>query len=99
VWSYEDRENFYSAFISGAQRLPNGHTLICSGAGGRVFEVTPNGETVWNFRNNLGGDVTPPDHAGHAPEYALFRAERYAHDHPGVVALLAAKAATSGDAR
>ena len=99
VWSYEDRENFYSAFISGAQRLPNGHTLICSGAGGRVFEVTPSGETVWNFRNNLGGDVTPPDHAGHAPEHALFRAERYAHDHPGVVALLAAKAATSGAAR
>jgi hypothetical protein len=93
LWSYSSPTDFYSAFISGAQRLRSGHTLICSGAGGRVFEVTPGGETVWNYRCDLGGDVEPPRHAGHAPEHALFRAERYDLEHPGIVALLAAKAA------
>jgi hypothetical protein len=27
----------------------NGNTLICSSVGGRVFEVTPAGETVWEY--------------------------------------------------
>ncbi|QDU86430.1 Arylsulfotransferase (ASST) [Planctomycetes bacterium Pla163] len=88
VWSYADPDHFYSAFISGAERLPNGNTLICSGAGGRVFEVTPAGETVWNYRCDLGGDVTPPDHAGHAPKDSLFRATRYSRTHPGIAAIL-----------
>jgi hypothetical protein len=37
--------------ISGAQRLPNGDTLICSGTSGTVFEVTPDKETVWKYVN------------------------------------------------
>ena len=40
---------FFSIYISGAQRLPNGNTLITDGDGGRVFEVTPSGETVWEY--------------------------------------------------
>jgi hypothetical protein len=89
VWSYSDPERFFSAFVSGAQRLPNGNTLICSGAGGRIFEVTRAGEIVWDYANPFGGDVTPPEHAGKAPPLALFRATRLARDHPGVLALLA----------
>ena len=37
--------------ISGAQRLPNGNTLICSGINGTVFEVTPEKEMVWKYVN------------------------------------------------
>jgi hypothetical protein len=88
-WSYSAPETFFSAFISGAQRLANGNTLICSGASGRVFEITPDKRIVWEFRNPLGGEVEPPDHAGNAPPLALFRATRYAADHAGVRALLA----------
>ena len=40
---------FFSAFISGATRLPNGNTLICEGACGRVFEVTTEGDIVWEY--------------------------------------------------
>ncbi len=40
---------FYSRPWSSAQRLPNGNTLICEGAGGRLFEVTPEPEIVWEF--------------------------------------------------
>jgi len=39
----------YSSFISSAQRLPNGNTLITEGACGRIFEVTPKYEIVWEY--------------------------------------------------
>lgn len=42
---------FFSNFISSAQRQPNGNTLICEGANGRIFEVTPTGEIVWEYVN------------------------------------------------
>ena len=94
VWSYQDPDAFYSAFISGCQRLANGHTLICSGAAGRAFEITPAGKIVWDYYNPLGGDVTPPDHAGKAPPLALFRAEHVAANHPGLAYLKLAEART-----
>jgi hypothetical protein len=52
-WSYTapNKPEFFAALISGAQRLPNGNTLICSGTNGTVFEVTPEKETVWKFVN------------------------------------------------
>ncbi len=56
VWEYtankagfRDRCKFYSDYISSAQRLPNGNTLITEGAFGRLFEVTPEYETVWEY--------------------------------------------------
>jgi hypothetical protein len=84
AWTYSDKGTFYSPFISGAQRLPNGNTLICSGAQGRVFEVTPERKVVWDFENPLGGDVMAPQNAGQAPPHALFRATRIPADHPGL---------------
>jgi hypothetical protein len=53
VWSYAapKKTDFYAPFISGAQRLSNGNTLICSGTNGTIFEVTPRGETVWKYLN------------------------------------------------
>src|SRR5262245_4432323 len=67
VWSYvaPKKEEFYSSFISGAQRLPNGNTLICSGANGTIFEVTPSKEVVWKYVNPSKGGrplgpVAPP---------------------------------------
>ncbi len=38
-----------SGFISSAQRLPNGNTLITEGADGRIFEVTSEHEIVWEY--------------------------------------------------
>jgi hypothetical protein len=48
VWSYTN-PRFFSTNISGAQRLPNGNTLITAGAGGRMFEVTKEGAIVWEY--------------------------------------------------
>lgn len=53
VWSYTN-PNFFSTNISAAQRLPNGNTLITEGAPGRVFEVTPEREIVWEYMNPPG---------------------------------------------
>ncbi|RMF85231.1 MAG: hypothetical protein D6744_01755, partial [Planctomycetota bacterium] len=62
VWTYvaADRGDFYSSHISGAQRLPNGDTLICSGEQGRLFEVDAGGRIVWEYHNPFGGDARPP---------------------------------------
>lgn len=54
VWEYVKKDGpinnrFYSDRISGAQRLPNGNTLICEGDKGRIFEVTPLNEIVWKY--------------------------------------------------
>lgn len=57
AWSYDGGEGnrFFSSHISGADRLPNGNTLICSGSEGRFFEVTRAGEVVWDLRLPAGG--------------------------------------------
>jgi hypothetical protein len=57
VWSYvaPDKETFFSALISGAQRLPNGNTFICSGNPGILFEVTPSNDVVWRYKHPGAG--------------------------------------------
>lgn len=59
VWSYTapDKTDFFSMLYSGAQRLPNGNTLMCSGVDGTLVEVTPDGEVVWKYVNPLRGDT------------------------------------------
>ena len=84
VWSYSDPGKFLSEFISGAQRLPNGDTLICQGKAGRVFEVTKDGKIVWEYWNPLGGKLEPSKQGGKAPPHALFRAVRIPKSHPGL---------------
>ena len=55
LWSFSE-EGFFSAIMSSAERLPNGNTLIASGAQARVFEVDPLGTTVWEY--DEGGFLT-----------------------------------------
>ena len=53
IWSYtaDPPTSFYASYISGAQRLPNGNTLICDGPKGRFFEITPDYMIVWEYIN------------------------------------------------
>ena len=50
-WEFKEENpvDFYTTYIGGCQRLPNGNTLICEGAMGRLFEVTSKGEVVWEY--------------------------------------------------
>ena len=62
AWQYgaeSGDEFFFSHNISSAQRLPNGNTLITDGANGRVFEVTPEKEIVWDIMCPLKGPQGP----------------------------------------
>jgi hypothetical protein len=66
VWSYAapKKSEFYAFFISGAQRLPNGNTFVCSGPNGTFFEVTPDKEIVWKYVNPVKGGFGPGGFGG-----------------------------------
>ena len=51
IWSYYGKpdDKFSSDARGMSQRLPNGNTLITESNPGRIFEVTPDGTTVWEF--------------------------------------------------
>lgn len=55
VWDYTAVRSglpawtFFSSFVSSTQRLSNGNTLIDEGMNGRIFQVTPGGEIVWEY--------------------------------------------------
>jgi hypothetical protein len=52
-WQYPPQgpgsSRLYSSFVSSAQRLPNGNTLITEGNSGRIIEVTAEQEIVWEY--------------------------------------------------
>ncbi len=45
-----ENDAFFSDFMGAHQLLDNGNRLIVESAAGRVFEVTPAGEVVWDYR-------------------------------------------------
>ena len=51
-----NERKFCSARVSGAQRLENGNTLICEGKQGRIIEVTPEGDIVWEYISPYTGE-------------------------------------------
>ena len=54
-----DYSRFYSPFVSSAQRLPNGNTLITAGATGSIIEVTAQHEVVWEYITPYWGKIVP----------------------------------------
>jgi hypothetical protein len=78
VWEYsmsgQERFLFASHYISSAQRLPNGNTLIDEGADGRLFEVTSAKEIVWEYVNPFF------DVEGGSRTNRVFRAQRVPYD-------------------
>jgi hypothetical protein len=84
VWGYlANNSDMYSPYISGAQRLPNGNTLMCAGEEGNFVEVTVSGEVVWNY-------ISPVTNQGIVTTYkggqnnSVFRISRYGPDYPGL---------------
>lgn len=55
VWRYAgDRARPFDSMLRGsAARLRNGNTLITESDGGRLFEVSPAGEVVWEYLNPI----------------------------------------------
>lgn len=67
VWQYTGADSgrpaytFYSSYISSARRLSNGNTLIAEGMNGRIFQVTPKGEIVWEYISPYFREPRPED--------------------------------------
>ena len=93
VWTYtaETPTDFYSRLMGSAQRLPDGNTLVCESISGNVFQVTPDGKTVWRYAYPMSGN-TPLKQGetaslrwgGLALANAVYRAYWYAPDYPGL---------------
>jgi hypothetical protein len=93
-WIYQGNPDttFYSRNGSGAQRLPNGNTLICEQRNGRFFEVAPDTQIVWTYVNPTvdtmaynQGDTVPFDAKGEDRLNSAGRCPRYAPDYPGLM--------------
>jgi len=87
VWSCLSKspQGFFSHIGSGAQRLPNGNTLICAMTEGHFFEVTADGELVWEYINPVTPDGPVKVLRDSLPmTNAVFRAYRYRSDHPAL---------------
>ncbi|MEQ8315540.1 MAG: aryl-sulfate sulfotransferase [Gammaproteobacteria bacterium] len=77
IWEYTfsgtERFSFYSSYVSNAQRLPNGNTLVNEGMHGRVFELTPEEEIVWEY-------VSPYYSDDEVPSHRIYRAHRVPYE-------------------
>ncbi len=90
VYPNHESEHWLSSAISGAQRQPNGNTLIADGPAGRIFEVTEGGEVVWDYVNpyyDASAEVGTSSRGDPVIPWRVFRAERYPPDHPGLARL------------
>jgi len=77
-------DSFYSATWSGAQRLPNGNTIICSGQQSMLFEVTNSGTIAWKYINPVS--ESGPIIQGIVSETTtLGRVQKYSTDYPGLL--------------
>ncbi len=83
-WEYvgDPPISFYSFHISGAERQPNGNTLVTEGAPGRIFEVTNEKKIVWEYANPHRIPGGAP--FGSGTPNSVFRAHRYTADHPAL---------------
>jgi hypothetical protein len=88
-WKYiaKDTISFYGSFISGAQRMKNGNTFINEGPKARFFEVTPDGEIVWEYLSQYRGNIHHTNGDPVNPNgftYSNFRSNFIPADHPGL---------------
>jgi PKD repeat protein len=103
AWTYKGTtsEPMYSENISGAHRLPDGHTIICSGTVGLFLEVTMGGDIVWKYIcpvDQTGplkqGSLPPADPARTGETMnSVFRVYKY----PTSYAAFAGRTLTPGD--
>ena len=86
LWTYTapDKYSMYSPFVSGAERLKNGNTLILSGAKGRMLEVNAQKQLVWDYWAPYFENYKLPDGTASQPVgpfiFGQFRVIQYDMD-------------------
>lgn len=110
VWYFRSQylNSFCGTFISGAQRLPNGNTLICSGPTGHFFEVTAGTElgkgweVVWEYINPHArppAGITTIQTDAHGNAAMTFRCFRYPYNYSGFAGkILSVQGTITGEA-
>jgi hypothetical protein len=85
AWTYaaDPPTLFLAGNTSGAQRQPNGNTLVCDGPRGRIFEITQDEELAWDYISPVFASG-PATQGQNASGSSLFRAQRYAPDYAGL---------------
>jgi len=73
VWQYraDPPSDFFSQMRGGCEPLPNGNLLISETDRGRAFEITPEGEIVWEYHNEVLKEVD-----GEVMRGAIYRMTR-----------------------
>jgi hypothetical protein len=86
TWTYtaENPTDFDAGFVSGAQRLSNGNTLITDGEHGYFFEIDQNEDIVWRYVNPVtaSGPLIQGEPIGDLANI-VFKAHRYPPDFSG----------------
>ncbi len=86
VWQYTGASSgnpgwtFRSTHISNARRLPNGNTFIDEGQIGRFFQVTPEGEIVWEYLNPYPRRGKDAETGRPTLNYSVYRAQPVPYD-------------------
>ena len=99
-WSWGLDQDIYAQSISGAERLPNGNTLVTFGTQGTLIEVDLEGEIVWKYISPVTsqgilsqGDEIPAGNNAGSTANVIFKVRRYAVDLP----VFTEKGVTPGD--
>lgn len=92
VWTYKATPptSMYAHDISGAQRLQNGNTIICTGPNGTLYEVSNAGNVVWKYVSPVDdkGPLMQGDSIPHNPVRpeetmnSIFRVYKYPYNYP-----------------
>ncbi|MBG0811987.1 aryl-sulfate sulfotransferase [Methylosinus sp. H3A] len=86
VWQYTGASSgnpgwtFRSTHISNARRLPNGNTFIDEGQIGRFFQVTPEGDIVWEYLNPYPRRGKDAETGRPTLNYSVYRAQPVPYD-------------------
>ena len=88
-WKYiaHDTISFYGGFISGAHRMKNGNTFITEGPKGRLFEVSREGNILWEYHIPFRGNIRKPNGEPNdlmPMTYSAFRSTFIPADHPAL---------------
>jgi hypothetical protein len=86
-WSYTAKKptDFLAYNLSSAQILKNGHTIICNGTTGLLFEIDTAKNVVWKYINPSGLNVILPQGQEPMGINNVFRCEFYPDDFQGFV--------------
>ena len=81
-----DSTLMHSTGLSSLQYLPNTNLLVCVGRFGYAYEMTQDGDIVWEYKTPIiGGEAATQGDILTVNQNLTFRMDRYPVDYPGLV--------------